>query len=69
MRRLQSRRPYGFDDGRAEAQVGNEMAIHHVDMNIIGARRIDGGNLLAEAREIGGQYGWGYFHLASLIYS
>ena len=35
------------------------MAVHHVDMDPVGARGVDGADLLAKAREIGGENGRG----------
>src|SRR5438552_5697614 len=40
---------------RAEADIGHEMPIHHVDMYPVGARLIDGAHLIAEPGEIGGE--------------
>ncbi len=44
---------------RADRQVGHEMAVHHVDMDPVGARRVDGADLLAEPGEIGREDGGG----------
>ena len=40
---------------RADGDVGHETAVHHVDMDPIGPGRVDGADLLAQAREIGRQ--------------
>ena len=34
---------------------GHEVAVHHVDVNQIGAAALDGGDRVAERREVGGQ--------------
>ena len=39
----------------ADGDVGHEMAVHHVDMDPVGAGRIDRAHLLAEPGEIGGK--------------
>ena len=38
----------GFDDGRAESDVGNEMTVHHVDVDVIGSRLVNGGDFLPQ---------------------
>ena len=38
-----------------DGDVRHEMAVHHVDMNPVGAGGIDGAHLLAEPREVGGE--------------
>ena len=43
------------DDRRAEADVGDEMAIHDIEMQPVGARLLDGADLLGKAGEVGGQ--------------
>ena len=48
-----------LDHARADGEVGNEMPIHHVDMDVVGARRVERAHLLAQAREVGRQDGWG----------
>ena len=40
-------------DGRAEADVGDEMAVHDVEMEEVGAGEIDIGDLGAELGEVG----------------
>ena len=52
LRRVRAQRR---DDGRAERDVGHEMAVHHVEMNPVGAGRDDVGDLLPELGEIGGE--------------
>jgi hypothetical protein len=37
-----------FDDARPDREVGDEMPVHHVDMDVIGPRRIDRMHFLAE---------------------
>src|SRR3546814_2095743 len=39
--------------------VGDEMAVHHVDMDPVGAGLVNGTDFLAQAREIGGEDGGG----------
>ena len=41
------------DDGSAEAHVGDEMTVHDVEMEPVGAGTLDGGDLVGEAGEIG----------------
>ena len=43
-------------DPRSEGDVGNEAAVHDIDVQPIRTRLIDGAHLLAEASEICGQY-------------
>jgi len=45
---------------RADGDVGNEAAIHHIDMDPVGASGVDGANLLAQPREVGRQDGGRY---------
>ena len=40
---------------RPDGDVGHETAVHHIDMDPVGAGRVDGADLLAQAREIGRQ--------------
>ena len=40
---------------RAESDVGHEMAVHHVEVDPVGARRRDVAHLLAEIGEVGRQ--------------
>ena len=42
---------------RSDGDVGNETAIHHVDMDPVGAGGVDGANLFTQARKIGRQNG------------
>ena len=44
-----------FHHVRADRDVGHEVAVHHVDMDPVGAGRIDCAYFLAELGEIGGQ--------------
>ena len=48
-------RPQRLHHVGTDADVGHEMAVHDVDMDPVGAGRIDGAHLLAELGEIGGQ--------------
>ena len=42
-----------------EGEVGHEVAVHDVDMDPVGAGRVDGAHLLAKPREVGGEDGGG----------
>jgi len=42
---------------RSDGEVGDEMPVHHVDVNPVGAGRVDGADLLAQFGEIGGKDG------------
>ena len=44
-----------FTTRRADRQIGDEMAVHDVDVDPVGAGRVDRADFLAELREIGGQ--------------
>ena len=48
-------RPHAPDEIRAEGDVRHEMAVHHVEMDPVGAGRVDGADLLAQPGEVGGQ--------------
>ena len=52
-------RPQRLHDVRADGDVGHEMAVHHVDMDPVGAGVIDRAHLFAQPGKIGGQNGWG----------
>ena len=43
------------DDRRSDRDVRDEMTVHHVDVDQIGAAAFDGGNRLAERRKVGRQ--------------
>ena len=45
----------GAHHRRANRQVGHEVAVHHVDVQQVGAAALDGGDVLPERREIRGQ--------------
>ena len=47
--------PQRLHHRRADGDVGHEMAVHHIDMDEIGARRLDRLDLGAQPREIGRQ--------------
>ena len=49
--RLANRR----DDQGAEADVGDEAAVHDVDVDPVGAGRVDGTHLFGEATDVGGE--------------
>jgi hypothetical protein len=40
---------------RADGQIGHEMPVHHVDMDPVGARRLDAAHLFTQLREVGAQ--------------
>ena len=44
-----------LDDLRAEGEVGNEAAVHHVDVNPVGAACLEPRDLVGEMREVGAQ--------------
>ncbi len=41
-----------FDDGRTDRNVGDKTAVHHVDVNVIGAGIDDAFNVLGKVREV-----------------
>jgi hypothetical protein len=45
-------RTHRLDDVGAEGNVGDEMSVHHVEMDPVGAGRIDGADLFAQFGEI-----------------
>ena len=45
------------DRGGAEADVGDIVPVHHVEMDPVGTGLVDLAHLLAQPREIGGQDG------------
>jgi hypothetical protein len=45
------------DHHRADRQVGHEVPVHHVDVDVVGAADVAGADLVAEAREVGRQDG------------
>ncbi len=53
--RFRRRPPHGFDDNRADRQVWHEAAVHDIDVNPVGAGRLDGMHLLGEPPEISRQ--------------
>ena len=48
-------RPQRLHHVRPDRNVGDEMAVHHVDMDPVGAGLIDGADLVAELGKIGGK--------------
>ena len=52
---LRRRLAHGCDDQRAEADVGNEAAVHDVDMDPVGAGRVDRANLVGKAAQVSGK--------------
>jgi hypothetical protein len=51
--RLFGKRPDGVGDGRTYRDVRHKMAIHHVDVDPVGASSLDRANLVAQPGEIG----------------
>ena len=43
----------GTDDGRADGDVGHEMAIHYVHVDVSSSAGLDGFNRFSQARHIG----------------
>src|SRR5262249_24823182 len=56
--RLCRRTANGLQHDRPDGNVWHETSVHDVDMDPVGIGRIDGAHLLAQSREIGGQYRW-----------
>ncbi len=50
---LPGQRPEPVQDDRTHRDVRHEMPVHHVHMDVIRARRLDGADFLAQPREIG----------------
>ena len=46
----------GLDYGRADREVGNELAVHYIDVYPVGARVFHGADLVAQAGEVASQY-------------
>jgi hypothetical protein len=44
-----------LDDLRAPGDIGHERAVHHVEVHVVGACRIDQSDLLRDGGEIGGE--------------
>ena len=57
--RLCGVRPERLHHARADGDVGHEMAIHHVDVDPVGARLVDRAHFLAQLGEVGGKDGRG----------
>ena len=51
-------RAQAAQDGRAEADVRHEMAVHHVEMQPVGARRLDRRHFVSQSSEIGRKDAW-----------
>ena len=49
----------GGDDVGPEREVGHELAVHDVPLDEVDAGLLQGGDLLAEPGEVGGQHGRG----------
>ena len=54
--RLCCRAADGLQHERTDGDVGHEAAVHHIDVDPVGAGRVDGADLLAQSREIRGQH-------------
>jgi hypothetical protein len=54
--RLCRRAADGLQHDGPDGDIGHEAAVHHIDMDPIGAGGVDGADLLAQSREIGRQY-------------
>ena len=46
---------HGGDDGGAEGNIGNELAVHDVEVQPVGPGRGGAGGFLAEAGKVGGE--------------
>ena len=44
-----------FENRHAHRKIRHEVAVHHIEVEQVGARTLDRANLVAETREIGGQ--------------
>jgi len=53
--RLRCRFAYRFDDNWPDRDVRHKAPIHHIDMDPISPRRVDGSDLIGEPAEIGRQ--------------
>jgi hypothetical protein len=53
--RLCAVRAQRLHHGRADGDVGHEMAVHHIDMDPVAACFVDRANFFTQTREIGGQ--------------
>jgi hypothetical protein len=48
-----------LDDGEADRDVGDEVAVHHVHVELVGAPRLDARDLVGEDGVVGGEDGRG----------
>ena len=46
------------DDGRPDGDVGDKVAVHHVDMDDGAAAALGRGDFIGEAGKVGGKDGW-----------
>jgi hypothetical protein len=53
--RLCAVRAQRLDHGRSDGDVGDEMTVHHIDMDPVAASRVNRANLFTQTRKIGGQ--------------
>src|SRR5437867_8735237 len=56
----------GFDDGRSDGQVRDEMAVHDIHVHQVRAGLLDGGDLVSQMREVCGQNGRRDSHLGHM---
>ncbi len=61
--------PAGLDHHRAEADVRDEPAVHHVDVDDPGPAPLDGGDLVGQVAEVGGEDRGGEDHEAARLTS
>ena len=50
--------PERGDDGRADGDIGDEVAIHHIDVDHGAATALGRGDFVGQAGEVGGKDGW-----------
>ena len=46
---------YGVNDDRSDREIGDEMAVHHIDVHKIASRIADGADIAGQIAEIGGE--------------
>lgn len=59
----------GFYNDGADGEVGDEVAVHDIDMDVVGTGFVDGADFFAQAGEIGGEDGGGDFDDHGVFYS
>jgi len=50
--------PDRLDHHRSDGDIGNEVAVHHIDMDEIGARLLHRFHFRTQRRKVGGKNGW-----------